>query len=283
MEISMESKPYPGIKSAVLLCLLLWGIQLGVGIAFGVVQVMLDLENHSLINAIGFNVISLLTFGVVILIGYRKSRRNFNEVFMFNRVPPNVWAAVIVFMFGFVIISSELDNILEYFLPMPDFLQDMFAFMLGKEYLLISIISVGLMPAFTEEMLFRGIILGGFIQRYSPAKAALVSALLFGVAHLNPWQFMTAFICGLIFAWVCIQTKSILPCIYMHLFNNTQSVLVMRLSPDIVSIKGFNTAFDEHSFQPLWFDALGIVLAAMGVLLYIDSIREARRNAPRQD
>jgi membrane protease YdiL (CAAX protease family) len=275
MEKNMENKSYPRIKNAILLCLLLLGIQLGAGLIFGIFLGLYGLENESMINGIGLIFISLLTFGLVILIGYRKSHKSFNEVFMFNNVQLNLWIAVIVFMFGFVILSSELDNLLNYVLPMPEFLQDVFNSMLANEYIILSIILVGIIPAFVEEMFFRGVILSGFKENYSQKKAIIVSSLLFGIIHLNPWQFVTAFIIGLISAWICLQTKSILPSIYMHLFNNMLSVLVMKYG-GIISIKGFNTAYYERSFQPLWFNAVGIILTGIGVLLFINSIKKAK-------
>ena len=45
-----------------------------------------------------------------------------------------------------------------------------------------------------EEMLFRGVILRGFLRQYSRTFAILWSAALFGIAHLNLYQFVTAFV-----------------------------------------------------------------------------------------
>ena len=270
----MEIKSYPGIKNAILLCLLLLGIQLAAGFIFGIFLGLFGLENESIINGVGIILINLFTFGVVILIGYKKSHKKFNEVFMFNNVPLNIWIAVIVFMFGFIILSSELDNLLNYILPMPEFLQDVFNSMLANEYIVISIILVGIIPAFVEEMFFRGVILSGFKDNYSRKKAIIISSLLFGIIHLNPWQFVTAFIIGIISAWICLQTNSILPSIYIHLFNNILSVLVTRYG-DVISIRGFNTVFNERTLQPIWFDAAGIVLTGIGVLLFFNSIKKA--------
>jgi len=271
----MENQSYPRIKNAILLCLLLLGIQLAAGLIFGIFLDIFELENESMINEIGLIFINLLTFGLVILIGYKKSHKNFNEVFMFNNVSLNLWIAIIVFMFGFVILSSELDNLLNYILPMPEFLQDIFSSILANKYIILSIILAGIIPAFAEEMFFRGVILSGFKDNYSQKKAIIISSLLFGIIHLNPWQFVTAFIIGLISAWICLQIKSILPSIYMHLFNNMLIVLAMKYG-DIISIKGFNTAHYERTFQLLWFDAVGIILTGIGVLLFISSIKKAK-------
>jgi hypothetical protein len=52
-------------------------------------------------------------------------------------------------------------------------------------------------------------------------------------------------------------------------------VLVMKYG-GIISINGFNTAHYERIFQPLWFDAVGIILTGIGVLLFISSIKRAK-------
>jgi len=263
----MENKPYPRIKNAILLCLLLLVIQIVLGLALG----LSGASEESLVYGAGIILINVLSFGIVILIGFKKTRKGFNEVFKFNNVSSNVWISVVVFMFGFVILSSEIDNLLNYILPMPDFLHDIFISMLVNEYLIVSIILVGISPAFLEEMLFRGVILYGFKENYTNRKAILMSAFLFGFIHLNPYQFVTAFIIGIVTAWIYIKTDSILPCIYIHLFNNMLAVLVLKYS-DVFTIRGFNTVYLEHSFQPLWFNAIGIVLTAVGAYLLINSI-----------
>jgi hypothetical protein len=53
------------------------------------------------------------------------------------------------------------------------------------------------------------------------------------------------------------------------------SVFVMKFR-DIIPIKGFNTAFSEHTFQPLWFDFIGIAFTAAGIVLFINSIKKAK-------
>jgi len=271
-EIIESKKVYPGIKNAVFLCLILLGLQIAAGIVTWIIGFILGTE--SIFNEIGTAFITLLPSVFVIYIGYKKSHKRFDEVFLFNNVSSKFWIAATVFMFGFIILSSEINNVLEYFLPMPGFLQEVFETMLDNKYIIIPVLFVGVGPAFIEEMLFRGIILNGFKENYSHKKAMIVSSLLFGIVHLNPWQFVTAFIMGMVSAWVCLKIKSLTLSIYMHLFNNIAAVLVMK-SRDIVLIKGFNTDPYEQTFQPLWFDSLGILLVSIGIILFLREIEES--------
>jgi membrane protease YdiL (CAAX protease family) len=147
-----------------------------------------------------------------------------------------------------------------------------------KQAFIISIILVGVIPAFCEEMFFRGILLTGFQENYSEKKAILTSALLFGIVHLNPWQFVSAFIIGIFSAWICIKTRSIVLSVYAHIFNNSVAVLALKYR-EIMPIKGFNTAYAEQTFQPLWFDMIGIAITILGIVLLTQSLKKAKNMA----
>lgn len=76
-----------------------------------------------------------------------------------------------------------------------------------------------LAPIF-EEIIFRGIILQGFLSSYSPRKAIIYSIIIFGIFHLNPTQIFGAVIFGLFFGWIYYKTRSIGITIILHSFVN---------------------------------------------------------------
>jgi membrane protease YdiL (CAAX protease family) len=272
----LERKNYPKIKNAVLLCLLLIGIQLGLGGIIGLIIGLFGFGTDSMLYGLGIIFGQIISFAIIILIGYKKTGKSFNDVFFINKVSLNYWIATIVFMFGFVFLSSELDNVLEHFLPMPSFLVDTFDSIMVEQLFIFSIILIVIIPTITEEMLFRGIIISGFKDNYSEKKTIIVSSLLFGLIHLNPWQFISAFIVGLFSAWLCLRTKSILLCLYIHFFNNLLGLIAMKFS-DIMPIRGFNTAYaGEPVFQPLWFDAIGLIVMALGILLILRCMKRTQ-------
>jgi membrane protease YdiL (CAAX protease family) len=273
-EGSIENKTYPGIKNAIFLCLIFFGLEIGIGIILWIVIYISGIESESVLYQTVTIFLNILTTSLVIFIGYKKSHKKFDEIFVFNNVSSNLWIAITVFMCGFIILASEISNVLEYFLPMPEFFEKMFEKMLDSKYIFISVLSVAIVPAFVEELLFRGVILNGFKDNYSQKKAIIVSSLLFGIVHLNPWQLVTAFIFGIASAWVCLKMKSLTLSIYMHLLNNTAAVFA-RKAKDIIPIKGFNSGSSVHTFQPLWFDVLGIVLVSIGIILFFSEIEES--------
>jgi len=263
----MENKVYPAIKNSILLCLLIIAIQVVIGVLVGILQIVFNASAASWFLSILAASTSIISFGIVLLIGFKKTKRSFNEVFKFNSVSPFLWIAIVVFMLGFVFAVSELDNLLNIILPMPEIFRNMFGGLMTEDSLIVSIIVVGIIPAFTEELFFRGLILDGLKNNYSKIKAIVISAVLFGVVHMNPWQFLSASIMGLFAAWICINTNSIILCLYMHLFNNILSTIAERYKT-IIPIRGFNTnTATLIEFQPLWLDLISLALVILGIFL----------------
>ena len=271
-----ESFVYPKIKNALLLCLLFWGLTIGTALSSGEFFRLSGLRPHSLTGQIVLMVTTVVVFGTVILIGYKKTKRKFNDVFKFNAVSPFLWIMVTILTIGLSAVLSSLDNLLNLILPMPEWLHGIFGNSMVEEPLVISIIHVGVIVAFTEELFFRGLILDGLNRNYSKRKAIIVSALIFGLVHINPWQFLSAFIGGLFMAWICIETKSIWLCIFMHFLHNMLETLAARYS-DLIPIQGFNFDYSAPvEFEPWWFTFSGASMLALGIVMLVREFRKAK-------
>jgi|TARA_B110000240_G_C13374458_1_gene399683 membrane protease YdiL (CAAX protease family) len=89
-----------------------------------------------------------------------------------------------------------------------------------------------LLAPILEEIIFRGIVLKGFLINYNPKKAILLSAIVFGIVHMEPTQVINAFIIGLFFGWIYYKTKSILITMILHFIANSsvfiQSILYYK-------------------------------------------------------
>lgn len=71
-----------------------------------------------------------------------------------------------------------------------------------------------------EEIFFRGFVFAGLRKRYGWQRAALVSAGLFAVLHLQPLALVPIMILGLIFAYLYHRSESIWPAVAMHVLTN---------------------------------------------------------------
>ena len=91
---------------------------------------------------------------------------------------------------------------------------------------LASTVAVCLLAPVLEEMLFRGIILRGFLTQYPRWQAIAGSAILFGVAHLNLYQLFVGLVLGLLSGWLYERSRSLWPCIGLHgLYNSALWVM----------------------------------------------------------
>lgn len=102
------------------------------------------------------------------------------------------------------------------------------AFEMMLDYKIAGFITVCILAPVLEEILFRGIILRGLLQYgISPIIAITLSSFLFGIAHMNPWQFLGAGLLGAVFGFVYYRTQSLWICIFLHALNNTVSFIMM--------------------------------------------------------
>jgi membrane protease YdiL (CAAX protease family) len=137
----------------------------------------------------------------------------------------------------------------------------------STEHRWASFLTVVIVAPLTEEMLFRGVILRGFLQKFSAFKAILVSSLLFAFIHLNPWQFFSALGLGLACGWWYMRARSLIPVVLCHALAN----LIVFGHRDLpFEVRGFNVGglTDPVEFHPLWFNGLGILLVVGGLWLF---------------
>ncbi|WP_213952783.1 CPBP family intramembrane glutamic endopeptidase [Variovorax sp. dw_954] len=109
-----------------------------------------------------------------------------------------------------------------------------------------SLIAACILAPVLEEMLFRGIVLRGFLRQYSRWHAILGSAVLFGAAHLNIYQFVVGIAMGVVLGWLYERTRSLIPCIALHVAYNSGLVAMGRLvnsQSDAMSAAGVATVW----------------------------------------
>ena len=81
-------------------------------------------------------------------------------------------------------------------------------------------VAVVLVAPLAEETFFRGFVFGG-LRRYGLFWAALASALLFSVPHINQGGAVVPFVpVGMLFAWSYSRTGSLWTAIYAHFWFN---------------------------------------------------------------
>lgn len=89
----------------------------------------------------------------------------------------------------------------------------------------LSIFTTAFLPGLVEETLFRGVLYSR-LRRANPIKGILLSALFFGIAHMNFQQFCYAFFLGIVFGFLIEATDSIFASITAHIVFNGSSILL---------------------------------------------------------
>ena len=99
----------------------------------------------------------------------------------------------------------------------------------GENYqLVLAFFTLAVVPAFVEELLFRGLVLENLLPCGNTV-AIFGSAFLFGLMHQNVEQFLYATGAGLVFGWIYVRTRSLWSCVLAHFINNLQSVVQLLL------------------------------------------------------
>lgn len=148
---------------------------------------------------------------------------------------------VLLLLPGLEIVLDFLNSWLEAWQPVPAGQKKIFDQMMGNG--VHSFITVCLVAPVLEEMLFRGIILRSFLHQYSRWIAILASSCLFGLAHMNIYQFLCATIIGVLSAWLYEKTRSLWPCIALHAGSNGVAIYFYRMSV----AKGGNIAWQPNA------------------------------------
>ncbi len=159
-------------------------------------------------------------------------------------------------------------NFLSDLLSLPDWFESTFKMMQDN---IVGVLTMAIIAPIFEEMFFRGAIEGYLLRKWkNPRYAILVSALIFGIVHINPIQVLFAFLFGLILGEIYFRTKSLTAVIILHFINNAASVALMILYPE-----------DETLTQLLGFDNMAI-LSSISLIAFVLLLRAFINRYPKK-
>jgi len=185
-------------------------------------------------------------------------KRPWRESYSIGFFSPRLLPAVITSCFGLSFLLNRLSSIL----PMPKLLEDMFrSFMDGPPWLVF--LSLSILTPIAEELFFRGRMLRGFMANYSVKKSIWLTAIIFALFHLNPWQFFVALPLGLLFAWFVRHTGSLAPGIIGHFVVNVTSTVLLL---PVAHLFGYSAeTMGKLTHLPWEMVVMGAVLSLIGI------------------
>ena len=163
----------------------------------------------------------LLSFLPPIVIYFLYTKKDVRKTLRLN---PLGWKNVLLIIsFGVSIqpVMSLLSYVMSLFFPNP---VEQSVTGIQTSGLVLSMISVAVIPALLEEVFSRGILLSGY-RFLGKWKAAFFSALLFGLLHMNPQQLPYAFVVGFLFCFLVERTDSLYASILPHMVINGTTVI----------------------------------------------------------
>ena len=145
--------------------------------------------------------------------------------------------------FGIVVLSDELDRIIQIIWPAPDYILNLNNLLQPEtilEFILLFLAIVIIAPL-GEELLFRG-----FLQQILEkdwgdiTRAILITSLVFATIHMNVYWFIQIYFLGIILGFLAWKTKSVLPSLILHGINNAMALTFAMIDIEKYSIYIWN-------------------------------------------
>lgn len=174
-------------------------------------------------------------------------------------------------------------------IPLPDVVRryvEMFRKMFEETYeMLVSasnpweflfvVVTVALVPAFAEELLFRGLVQSSFARVTGGMTAAGVTGMIFGAYHLNPFSIVPLVVLGFYFGFLVHRSGSVFVAASAHFMNNfvACAAVYLHLGDDFMVIAP--TGGMSASVQLLNFAVSAFAFSA-ATFLFVRSTGEKR-------
>ncbi len=257
-------KHYPTILKAVHLIVLYTFIQTIVDFPLA----LIDYYNGTdyLYNPIKKIALGLGSTFFIFYYAYKRAGVPLKELFPNKSFNFLILIPVLFFFWAAQNLIGEVNNALDKALPPPAWFWELFNKIFESDYGIYgAILKVVIMAPVIEELIFRGVIMHGLMRNYSKFTAVFVSALMFALFHLNPWQFPATFILGIVLGILMVRTRNIFLCIIGHAINNGLVLVSIQYWDEIQK-----TAFFQESRQNQLIIS-AIIVAVSLILLFVFS------------
>lgn len=159
------------------------------------------------------------------------------------------------------------------------------------EILIVNLFVMAILPAFGEELTFRGLLfsffkkenklstnkIDGFSKLYTLHSTLMIwiSAIIFSAVHMQFFGFIPRMLLGALFGYVFVWSGNLWLPIVMHLTNNALAVLMYNIfdwcGKDPTTLDAFGTG------DTLWVGILSLILTGVGIYFLRKLLIRARR------
>lgn len=139
----------------------------------------------------------------------------------------------------------------------------------GIPELLFVVLLVAVVPAISEEVMFRGLIQRSFELKIKPFIAALLTAVFFSLYHFNPYGLIPLAVLGFYFGFAAYTSKTLLIPILLHFLNNFTAVMLYFIigSEELIKSDVSAKSGEDLGFYTLVTIALTVVFILLIVMI----------------
>lgn len=140
--------------------------------------------------------------------------------------------------------------------------------------LLINMLIIAIVPAFFEELFFRGLIQSFLLEWFrKPWVAILLTSLFFSGVHLQFYGFLPRFILGLVLGYLFYYSGSLWLSVFFHFTNNALSIVFSYLEQHHF----FSNKFEEQMSSSYLLVIISLAVVA-AVMIYFAVYYDKRRD-----
>lgn len=204
-----------------------------------------------------------------------------NDTLGFHRMRPATWGMVILFTFLTMPLTTLVNAISMLFVD--NVVMEISGDVVDMPFFLMFFLMAVYGP-FCEEITFRGLMFNGYKKRGSLFGAVLLSALTFGLMHMNFNQIPYAFVIGILLALLVEATGSIWASLLYHFIFNAQSVCLLYLSSNLLpqEMAGSEAVLDNRDAM-LYIIGSYAIAAAFATTLAVAVLVWIARHEGRED
>jgi membrane protease YdiL (CAAX protease family) len=175
--------------------------------------------------------------------------------------------AVQMFAAGFAGVQEHLipDGLMPYYRRAEEAIESIYRDLLGGSSPLEAaraLLVGAVVPAFSEEILFRGVLQRSLEQVRSPRRAIVITACIFGILHLNPILVVPLIVIGVYLGFLAWYTQSLALPVVAHFLNNAFAIIALY-APEASSEVTSETNVSEFIVLILGLVGMGITISLM--------------------
>lgn len=195
-------------------------------------------------------------------------KADFQFLFRFHKPKFTAFIGAILCWVGVYVAMMLLGAVLSHFFPeSSQSANDAMLDIWNNSSLWLVIVSSAALPAFCEEVAFRGFLFGTLSRKYKAIPMIILTGALFGLYHMNLVKFFVVGLLGCLLAYLVYKSDSIWVSMLVHFMNNLFAVIVSECKDDLVQVAPFLFEENLSGGSMVLIVVVGIVSLIGGILL----------------